>query len=354
MRIAEPMSRTHSRKKLTKQITAAAAILVVAVVGVIFLSLSHAASPYVSSEAESGTLSSGATKVATDPTASRNSFVQFGSVGTGTQFQYPAQVLNLTDWKISMPYDVNGNQFEPGGATPSTAVEIAQPQLAAFTDKYFYVNTTNDGAVFIAPVNGALTATTGYPRTELRQMASSSGTDEASWNIFDNKLNTEAVKEAVDHLPEVKPQIVVAQIHDSSHDIIEVLADATGTHSSDYAKEEPVDCSGAGGDINNSGCQFDICYRYDGTENNSDCLITDYTIGTKYLLTLSVQNSVITLLATYNGKTISIPITDTQSVDDSGDYFKAGCYTQSNYKTEGNYVDYGESTIYSISAVYNP
>jgi hypothetical protein len=348
------MANTHLRQKHKSKLLAAAIIFAVALGGIIYLALSHAASPYAAIEAESGMLAGGATLVTSDSTASGDSYVEFDASSTDTKIQYPAQVLSLADWKITMPYDTNGNQFEPGGTTPGIAVEVMQPELATFTDKYFYVNSTADGAVFVAPVNGALTGDTGYPRTELRQMASSDGSDEASWNISDNKLNTETVEEAVNHLPEVKPQIVVAQIHDSNHDIIEILADALNSHSSDYKGDEPADCMGTGGDINNTGCQFDICYRYDGDENQSDCLINDYTIDTKYTLSLSVQDSVITLSATYNGKTVTISITDSQSADDLGDYFKAGCYTQSNYMTEGNYVDYGEDTIYSINAVYNP
>jgi Alginate lyase len=277
-----------------------------------------------------------------------------GSASPVSTAQAPAQLLNLTDWSVTMPYDANGKQFEPG-VTPGVAVEITQPALATFSDpNYFYVNQADDGVVFMAPANGAVTANTAYPRTELRQMAGSSGTSNASWKMDSKSTNSETVAESIQHLPEAKPQVVVAQIHDSSHDIIEVLADATGTHGSAYDSDEPNDCSGSNGDIDNAGCQFDICYRYEGTENQSQCLIDGYTIGNEYSLSLSVKSDVITLSASYNGKTSNIKITDKSSKDATGDYFKAGCYTQSNVSTEGNYVDYGEDTIYSLSTDYNP
>jgi hypothetical protein len=327
-------------------------VVIVIALGLHYLAGSHAAGPYVAVEAESGVLGDGAIVVNNNTAASSNGYVQFGSQTSG-QDQYPAQILNLSDWKITMPYDSNGELFE-SGITPGDAVEVTQPALATFTDKYFYVNSTNDAVNFMAPVNGATTSGSGYPRSELRQMATSNGSDEASWNMASSSINSETVEGSADHLPEVKPQIVVAQIHDSSHDIIEILADAIGSHSTDYTASEPTDCSGSGGDINNSGCKFDICYRYDGTEDQSHCLIYDYTIGTKYSLTMSVQNSVITMSATYNGVSTTITKTDTSSDDSEGNYYKAGCYTQSNYSTEGNYVDYGESTIYALSAVYSP
>jgi hypothetical protein len=342
-------SRLASRNR-TQSITAAITIIAVAVVSAHVLLSSHAQSPYAATYAADGQLNG--VKLISGGSNSNGQAVQFESPPNNTPL-YPSQILNLSDWKITMPYDANGEQFEPG-VTPGDAEEVTQPALATFSDsKYFYVNSTKDGVVFMAPVNGATTSGSGYPRTELRQMASSSGTDEASWSMDSSAINSETVEESVQHLPEVKPQIVVGQIHDADHDIIEILADATGTHSSDYTSSEPSDCSGSGGDINNTGCQFDICYRYDGTEQ-PECLVNDYTIGDKYSLTISVQSNVITLSATYNGTTVTLTQTDTQSADGTDNYFKAGCYTQSNVTTEGNYTDYGEDEIYDISTVYSP
>src|SRR3989338_11394949 len=84
---------------------------------------------------------------------------------------FPAQILNLTDWKETLPTGSSGSP-----------TEIKQPALATFTvDPYSKVNATCDGVQFRAPTDGVTTSGSSYPRSELREMASN-GTANASWS----------------------------------------------------------------------------------------------------------------------------------------------------------------------------
>ncbi len=114
----------------------------------------------------------------------------------------PAEVLNLTNWKETLP---TGSAGSP--------TEIKQPQLASYSsDPYFVVNATGDGVRFRAPVNGVTTSGSSYPRSELREM---NGGDDASWSTTSG-THTMTIDEAITATPSEKPYVVAGQIHDSS------------------------------------------------------------------------------------------------------------------------------------------
>ena len=82
----------------------------------------------------------------------------------------PAGIINLTNWKLTLP---------TGDDEP---VEVTQPELTQFRDpRYFHVDPVGDGVVFRAPVGGATTGNSEYPRSELREMTAS-GKKQASWS----------------------------------------------------------------------------------------------------------------------------------------------------------------------------
>jgi hypothetical protein len=76
----------------------------------------------------------------------------------------PADILDLSYWSLSLPYDSTGS----GKAT--TIHEKAL--VGGFVDaENFYVNEAGDGVVFSSPIKGVLTSkNTTYTRSELREM----------------------------------------------------------------------------------------------------------------------------------------------------------------------------------------
>ena len=76
----------------------------------------------------------------------------------------PAEVLDLSCWKISLPIDTNGK----GKATQVEEKAIADGYALP---EYFYVNEAGDGVVFSSPIKGVLTSkNTTYTRSELHEM----------------------------------------------------------------------------------------------------------------------------------------------------------------------------------------
>jgi len=213
---------------------------------------------------------------------------------------YPSTILNLTDWKLTLPI---GKSNDPD--------EIVQPQLAGYSlPPYFQPNVAKDGVQFVAPVGGVTTSGSNFPRSELREMTDN-GQKEASWSTTSG-TSTLQVREAVDHLPSARPQLVAAQIHGPSAYVILIR-------------------------LNGS----DLFVEGDKGKNIGD-LDAKYQLGSIFDLQITASNGHI--LVSYNG---------VQKVDEansgSGDYFKAGCYTQSNPSYGDSPTEYGQTTLYSLS-----
>jgi poly(beta-D-mannuronate) lyase len=221
-------------------------------------------------------------------------------------------VLDIRNWMLTLPEAAAGSMV---------AVEIKQPQLASFADAYFHIDPAGDGVVFTAPAGGATTEGSSYPRAELREMTAN-GTRKASWST-DRGVNSLVVTEAVTGLPMVKPQVVTAQIHDASNDVIEILAD--GSH------------PGRGGSIQ-------LAVRYGG-QVQPVRLDDAYVPGTRYTVTLTAANGQIRVA--YDGLTKLVFTTSR-----SGLYFKAGAYTQSNTTAGDAPTAVGQVVIYALKATH--
>lgn len=215
----------------------------------------------------------------------------------------PSQLLNLTNWKITLPT----------GAS-SSPTEIKQPQLASFSvDPWFVLSSDKTGVRFRAPVNGVTTSGSSYPRSELREMTSN-GTANAAWSS-NTGIHTMTIEEAITAVPQTKKHVVAGQIHDASNDVIVIRLE--------YPKLF-VDIGGTTGPI----------------------LDSNYTLGKKFTVKFEVSNGSTKIY--YNN---SLAYTLTKSY--SGAYFKAGAYTQSNCSTESTSAlcvstNYGEVVIYSL------
>ena len=97
------------------------------------------------------------------------------TVPPGSGSVLPARILNLTNWKLTLPVDADGQ-------TDERAAEVRQPALNSYQHPtWFLANAAGTGVVFRAHANGAKTSTnTKYARSELREMTSSYSN--ASWS----------------------------------------------------------------------------------------------------------------------------------------------------------------------------
>ncbi|MDP2310815.1 MAG: polysaccharide lyase family 7 protein [Pseudomonadota bacterium] len=218
--------------------------------------------------------------------------------GEGPQF--PSDVLNLTNWKLTLPV---------GDAESPT--EIEQPELESYSiDPYFLLSPTGDGVVFRANAGGVSTSGSGYPRSELREMTND-GADKASWSTSSG-THTLTITQAITHLPEVKPHVVAGQIHDANDDVVVIRLEA------------------------------DRLFVDQGGTNIGD-LDTSYQLGEEFTVRFVAENGEIGVYY----EDMATPAV-TLRADTDGCYFKAGTYTQSNTDRGDAPEAYGEVEIYDL------
>jgi poly(beta-D-mannuronate) lyase len=221
-----------------------------------------------------------------------------------TKGKVPGQVLNLANWKLTLPVDT---------VRAGTPDEVKQPELDSFEDaNYFHMNSTLDGVVFKAHCGGDTTSGSSYPRSELREMTNN-GSAKASWATTEGTHTMEIVQ-AVTHLPVVKPDIVVGQIHDAADDVCVFRLDGTTLRINPHGVHGPV-------------------------------LTSNYQLGTKFTVKFVARDGGVEFY--YNGQYIY-----TYKVSTSGCYFKAGAYTQSNTSRGDAATAYGEVVIYKVTVTH--
>lgn len=217
----------------------------------------------------------------------------------------PGSLLNLKNWKIALPIDT---------AHAGTPDEIKQPEITNFTDSNsFFLNSARDGVVFRARADGATTKNSSYPRSELREMTDE-GTENASWSTSKG-FHTMTIRQAITHLPDVKSELVSAQIHDEDDDVVMVRLEKNH-----------------------------LFVESDG--ENIGTLDEEYILGTIYEVRIEVQDGRIEVY--YNG-VLKVDIKKTGT----GYYFKAGCYTQTNTTKGDPATSYGEVVIYDLAVKHS-
>jgi hypothetical protein len=217
----------------------------------------------------------------------------------------PAQILDLTNWKETLPVGSAGSP-----------TEVRQPALATFsTSPWFMPNAACDAVVFRAAVNGVTTGGSHYPRSELREMTSN-GTADASWSMSAG-IHTMTIDEAITQLPALKPHVVAGQIHDAQNDITVFRLEGSNL------------------------------YMTNGNNTHYFLITNSYKLGTRFTATFVASGGQIK--SYYNGVyQATVPSTA------SGVYFKAGAYTQANCTNSSPCSDsnYGEVQIYKVTVTH--
>jgi len=225
---------------------------------------------------------------------------------TAARCTYPADVLDLTNWKMTLP---TGEDEDP--------TEITQPDLATFSAKpWFQVTGDCDAVRFRSAVDGVTTGGSSYPRAELREMTDG-GEEEAGWSTTEG-THTLVVDEAFMALPNDKPHLVGAQIHGGDDDVTVFRLEGSKL------------------------------YITKGDDSHHHLVTDDYALGTEFEAKFVARNGKIDVY--YNGERET-------TISDDGDtnYFKAGAYTQANCENSdpcdgGNY---GEVRISGLKVTHS-
>lgn len=189
--------------------------------------------------------------------------------------------------------------------------EVLYPALAKFENRPYFARYP-EGVVFRAPVGGATTHGSSYPRSELREM---NGKNKVAW--FTNRGDHNMILHfAVTTLPGRKPHVVVAQIHDAADDVVMIRLEGTRLYLEESLGK--------------------------GKGSKKRLLDANYRLGSKKRIKIRATGGVIRVRYGVF-KSIKIPKIA------SGCYYKAGCYTQADSE---NGTGYGEVVIYSLTVTH--
>jgi alginate lyase len=232
------------------------------------------------------------------------------SDGPGGGCSRPAQVLNLKDWKITLPVD-NPDQ---SGRQP---LEVTQPRLDGYALSPWFIPTAAcDGVQFRSAVDGMTTQNSTYPRSELREMTNN-GASPAGWSS-NFGTHTMVIDQAITHVPNDRPHVVVGQIHDGEDDVSVFRLEGTKL------------------------------YVTKGDTRHHKLITDEYVLGIRFQAKFEVSNGQIR--AYYNGV-----LQATIPASFSGAYFKAGVYTQANCSKSSpcDSSNYGQATVYRVTVTHS-
>lgn len=230
----------------------------------------------------------------------------WGPDGGSGECSVPADVLNLTNWKITLP---TGPSESP--------TEVKQPALDAFQVSPWFATADSCRAVqFRAPVNGVTTSGSSYPRSELREMTNN-GASTASWSSTSG-THTLVVDGAFAALPAGKPHAVIAQIHDGDDDVTVFRLEGSNL------------------------------YVTNGDTAHHKLVTSTYQLGTRFQAKFVVSGGQV---RAYYNNTLQTTINKSFS----GAYFKAGAYTQANCTNSSpcSSNNYGQTLLYSVTATHS-
>ena len=220
--------------------------------------------------------------------------------GAGRTASKPGELIDTNEWYLTLPTGKKGS--------PDT---IEGSQLATYHSKFFDLTKARDGIVFNAGADGVTTKNSHYPRSELREM---NGSQKASWSNTTGS-HTLDVCEAITKTPTAKPEVVGAQIHDASDDVMQIRLE---------------------------GKTLMVQYNDGKTETVID---PNYVLGTPYNVRIVAEGGKVDVL--YNGQKKAEP-----PLSGSGWYWKVGAYVQSNTEKGESPDSTGEVTVYSLKCVH--
>jgi PKD repeat protein len=212
--------------------------------------------------------------------------------------QPPGGNFDLSHWKVQLPTSNDVLTCNNGSVDEKTPAQLE----AGFTNTYFYTGT--DGAmVFWAPINGATTSGSSYPRSELRELINPSSST-VNWIPFGTHVLDAQCK--VLQVPGSK-KVIIGQIHAYS-------SAALPTVKIYY----------------NNGNVYGTV-KTNSTDDASDFKFPSVSVGLSNIITyqIKVVNGLVTIA--YNNKTNSLNIFQSDpNYTNETQYFKAGDYCQSN------------------------
>ena len=241
--------------------------------------------------------------------------------------QPPGGNFDLTHWKLQLPTDGGVLTCTNLGVDEKTPAQLE----AGFTNAYFYTGT--DGAmVFWAPLNGAKTSGTKYPRSELREEITPNN-DNVNWIPTGTHILDASCK--VLQVGPVDKEVIIGQIHAVNS----------------VSNLPTVKLYYSDGKVYGT-------VKTNSTDDNSDAKFSSITVTTNKLINYRIQlaNGVVTLVYSNITRTYNIFQSD-PSYTNVQQYFKAGDYCQefscSNPSNYGARVAFYSLNLFHAPSITN-
>jgi hypothetical protein len=240
---------------------------------------------------------------------------------TGTA---PTDLMDLSNWALTLPVDANGEHS--GTARTVTTAELQ----SGYSSDWFY-GTENDGVTFFAPIQGATTPKTPYPRSELREVLDPSDFS-VNWSASDT---AELLADLVVHqVPSANGKVTIGEIvgYNGANPDVSVLAKLVYEYN-------PSRCAAT---LYTSTLATPTS---SGSTANRQTLATGLPLGAPLSYSIRVENHEITF--TSGMAQVTEPI-DT-AWDGEGLYFRAGAALFAN---GASVTDGARVTFYDLRALH--
>jgi PKD repeat protein len=240
----------------------------------------------------------------------------------------PGSNFNLNNWYIQFPTSNGVLTCSAGSVDSATTTQLIDGYTNA---PYFYTGT--DGAmVFWAPINGATTGGSSYPRSELRELIATNNTG-VNWIPYGTHILNAQCK--VLQVPPTTKEVIIGQIHGYSGDAlptVKVVYDNGKIHGT---------------------------VKTNSTDDGSDYDFPDVSSGLSNTITYTIElvNGLVSVAI--NGITNSYNIFQSDpTYTNETQYFKAGDYCQADSCTnpgnaEGALVAFYALTRYDAPSITN-
>ena len=238
--------------------------------------------------------------------------------------QPPGTNFNLSNWYIQFP-TAGGSLTCSGGSVDSASTTQL---INGYTNApYFY--TGSDGAmVFWAPINGATTSGSSYPRSELRELVKTNDTS-VDWTPYGTHILNAQVK--VLQVPTNTKKVIIGQIHGYSGAALPTVKVEFGNNTV-YAT-----------------------VKTNSNDDSSDFVFTSVSSGLSNNINyeIKVVNGLISIVI--NNKTNSMNIFQTDpNYTNETQYFKAGDYCQANSCSNPSTNDGARVAFYALTRTQAP
>jgi hypothetical protein len=218
-------------------------------------------------------------------------------------------MIDTALWKLTLPVDTS---------RPGRPDEIINPR--ASIRPWYVIDTDRAELMFRCPANGVRTSGTRYPRTELREMVRNT-TRLAGWDSRAG-FHQLTMHARIPHVTVEKPDLVCAQVHDGSDDVLQVRLEGRRLF---------VECDG----------------------DDRGTLDPDYPIGSRFRLRIAAAKAGLRVAYWHQDYGV-MPylIRDIPRVTGRGWYFKAGCYLQTNMAKGEPAGAYGEVAVSALTVFH--